>query len=82
MTRIECYLDLGGLDANGQPVNDWKLFWSTISRKFTGKCNGIDGGCRERGELFFFRLDDIPRGHQQQNVELKFASGRKIIPPS
>ena len=46
--RLDCYLDLG---------TGWKLFHSTTSREFYGKCNGlVNGGL---SNMTFFRIDNV-----------------------
>lgn len=69
--KIECWIDIGGLK-DGQPANNWVKFWETTSNQFTGECNG-DGN-----EKAYFRLDEIPNGDNEENVELRFASCREI----
>jgi hypothetical protein len=70
--KIECWIDIGGLNASGQPANNWVKFWETTSDQFTGECNG--GG----EEKAYFRLDEIPGGDDEENVELRFSSCREI----
>lgn len=50
--KLEVWLDVSN---NGQ----FRKFWEGTSSRFSGKCNGVSGGCADRGELTFIRLDDV-----------------------
>ena len=69
--KIECWIDKGGLVA-GKPANQWVKFWETTSTQFFGKCNG------KGEEKALIRLDEIPGGDNQQNVEIAFATVQEI----
>lgn len=72
--KIECWIDKGGLTADGKAINDWVKFWETTSNVFVGRCNGGSGG-----EKALIRLDDVS-GNPERDVEIKFASVRELKP--
>jgi len=70
--HLELWLDPTGLTSNGQPANDWRLFWSLNDDVFAGQCNG--GG----DERAYFRMDDVS-GNEEDAVDFRFGSCREII---
>jgi hypothetical protein len=82
--QIEVYVDNKGLLANGNPANDWKLWWTATDdgdwRNNDGKKGGkpyleLQGEKGGTSEMIYIRIDQI---EEEGQTEIKHESVREI----